>query len=259
MKRIFITFVSTALLLNALSFNQAAAAGKGTTSTTAQARAARIRFAPRYIRGASRKLRYTIKARYPQAVGAKDARIIRLNQKIKDLVAGEVYNFRKDFQTPEEQFGPTGSTFESDYRVMHSANNIVSLALFVDTYYEGAVHGNHASIGFNYDLNSGYVISLVDLFKHDSNYLEPISAYCIKALTKELGENSDAEWIQRGAGPSEENYRNWNITSKGLIVTFNQYEVAPYSSGPQEVIVPYSILKNVINPEGPLARVAGKQ
>jgi hypothetical protein len=260
MKKLFSSLISITLVLSVLNFGQAHVVASNTSSSlpSAQARAARIRFAPRFIRGANRKLRYTIKAKYPQAVGASDARIQKLNQAIRDLIAGQVNEFKKDFQTLQERTWSSGSTFEADYSVLHSANEIVSVAFIIQTYFEGAAHGNYNSLVFNYDLNSGQLLKLADLFKPNSNYLKLISDYSIKALTKEFGTNADTEWIQRGAGASEENYKSWNITGKGLSVGFDPYQVASYAEGPHEVVIPYSVLKNVIDPAGPLARLTMK-
>jgi hypothetical protein len=259
MKRLPRILISITLVLSVLNFGQARAVGANTSlvSPTAQARAASIRFAPRYIRAANRRLRYTIKARYPQAVGAGDARIQKLNQAIRDLITGQVNDFKKDFQAPQERTFSSGSTFEAEYSILHSANDIVSIAFIIQTYFEGAVHGNYNSLTFNYDLNSGRVLKLADLFKPNSNYLKLISDYSIKTLTKELPD-PDTEWIQKGAGASQENYKNWNITGKGLSVGFDPYQVASYAEGPHEVVIPYRILKNVIDPDGPLARLTSK-
>ena len=51
----------------------------------------------------------------------------------------------------------------------------------------------------------------------------------------------------------EENYRSWNITPKGLQITFDDYQVTPHAAGPQQVLVPYATLKALIDPAGPLA------
>jgi hypothetical protein len=48
----------------------------------------------------------------------------------------------------------------------------------------------------------------------------------------------------------------WHLTSDGLLVTFNEYQVAPYASGPQTVIAPYAQLKGLISPREPLATFA---
>jgi hypothetical protein len=257
MKRLPLILISITLVLSVLNFGQARAIGANASSVSppGQARSASIRFAPRFIRAANRRLRYTIKAKYPQAVGAADARIQKLNQAIRDLITGQVNDFKKDFQTPQERTFSSGSTFEAEYSVLHSASDIVSIAFIIETYFEGAMHGNYNSLTFNYDLNSGKMLKLADLFKPNSNYLKLISDYSVKALTKELPD-PDTEWIQKGAGASEENYKSWNITGKGLSVGFDPYQVASYAEGPHEVVIPYSVLKNVVDLDGPLAKIA---
>jgi len=62
--------------------------------------------------------------------------------------------------------------------------------------------------------------------------------------------------IDTGAGPRADNYRAWNITRKGLWITFDPYQVAAYAGGPQHILVPYSILKDIIKPDGPIGNFA---
>jgi hypothetical protein len=52
------------------------------------------------------------------------------------------------------------------------------------------------------------------------------------------------------------NYQSWSITRRGLGINFDSYQVGPYAAGPQFVLVPYSTLKDLINPEGPVAQFA---
>ncbi len=95
--------------------------------------------------------------------------------------------------------------------------------------------------------------ALADLFLPNINYLEAISQYCIAELSKQPFFDSS---FSSGAQPTLENYRNWNITPDGLMITFDEYQVAPYAAGPQKVVVPYSALQALINPQGPLGRVS---
>jgi hypothetical protein len=66
------------------------------------------------------------------------------------------------------------------------------------------------------------------------------------------------ELIDAGAGPRADNYRAWNITKKGLWITFDPYQVAAYAAGPQYILVPYSVLKDLIKPDGPIAAYANQ-
>ena len=72
------------------------------------------------------------------------------------------------------------------------------------------------------------------------------------------GQHTDAmlddDWIQKGAAPELTNYDNWTITKKGLGITFDPYQVGPYAAGPQHVLVPYSALKEIIKPDGPVGQ-----
>jgi len=111
----------------------------------------------------------------------------------------------------------------------------------------------------NYDVKSGKKLALADLFKDKSKYLGVIAAYCQKDL-KERAKKPDAmvlpEMIESGAGPKADNYRAWNITKKGLWITFDPYQVAAYVAGTQYVLVPYSVLKDIIKPDGPIGMYA---
>ncbi len=79
--------------------------------------------------------------------------------------------------------------------------------------------------------------------------LDKIANYCIAQLkTRNIG----FEAFTSGAQPTPENYGNWNITPDGLLITFDEYQVAAYAAGPQEVVVPYTELQSVIDPHGPL-------
>lgn len=259
MKKFFSVLALITLLLSVYYIGEVSA-GANTNSGPLLARqgVARLRFVPRLIRAASKRLRYTIKARYPQAVGVRDPRIAKLNQAIKDLISKEADEFKGYFETPEERVGPVGSYFEADYVVVNASNNIVSIDFAIDTYSEGAAHPNHNSLVLNYDLDTGKMLELANLFKPNSKFLEVISSHSIKSLAQQLGKERDHHWIVSGAGPTEENYKNWNISRKGLKVTFDAYQVASYAEGPHDVIIPYSVLKSVIDPNGPLSGIAGK-
>jgi hypothetical protein len=260
MSKLFRPLISIALLLTIICTvrtNGGAHSAAGFPST--QSTGAAVRLAPRQIREANKKLRYTIKARYPQAVGAgNNPRLRRLNQELGRFIAKEVAGFKKDFSAPDEPTFGGESTFDSRYQVEFISNDLVSIGFIINTYFEGAIHGQYNVIVFNYDLNSGRSLVLADLFKPGSNYLNPISDYAVRSLRKRLDPDPEFDWILSGAGPEEKNYRSWNITREGLEVTFNPYQVASYAEGPQVVVIPYDALKNVIDPRGPLSRIAGK-
>jgi len=60
-----------------------------------------------------------------------------------------------------------------------------------------------------------------------------------------------------GGAPTTEDPRDVPLGGpvQGLLITFDTYQVAPGAAGPQKIVVPYSELTAVIDPQGPLAAV----
>lgn len=261
MNKFFSSLISVALVLSVFSMEQTSvSANTGALLPSMQRSRAAVRFVPRQISEANRRLRYTIKAKYPQAVGAgRDARLVKLNQELRKLITKEVSEFRGYFKKPEERLGPTGSYYDSEYWVNLATNDLVSISFGVSTFGEGAAHPNHNTLVFNYDLSAGRLLNLSDLFKPNSNYLSAISIYTIGQLKKKFAPDPDTEWIERGAGAKGENYKAWSLTTKGLEITFDPYQVASYAEGEHVVVIPYSVLKDLIDPKGPLPAIINQQ
>jgi uncharacterized caspase-like protein len=194
---------------------------------------------------------YTLTINTPQLAGSDDPRVEVFNQRLNDLISDEVESYRQDFKQLTVTPDSNGSTLEVTYLLVSRINNIWSFKFDFSFYYDMAAHPGLKSITLNYDLDQGRELALSDLFLLNSNYLEEISNHCLNQLSEQFG----SDYFPEGANPTEENYRNWNITPDGLLITFDEYQVAPYAAGPQEIVLPYSELTSVINSQGPLSVV----
>lgn len=219
----------------------------------------------RRIKESDNKLKYDIEVQYPQISGSTDARIARFNSQVKGLVTKTISGFKKDMaeRAAEEEEPPSDSDMRSDlgigYEIALANDDLVSVGFDIGGYSRGAAHPNSYTETISYDLKNGKPLKLADLFKPSSSYLKVISAYCINDLKKQakaLGPDPALtnDWIQTGAAAKAQNYKSWTITKKGLAITFDAYQVGPYAAGPQYVSVPYSALKDTINPDGPLGQ-----
>lgn len=193
---------------------------------------------------------YKITSQTPQLTGSDDPRVLAFNQQLNQLVAHEVDVYRQGFRQLPITPLSNGSWLDAKYTLVSQVGDLWSFKFDFSFYADTAAHPGLNSITVNYDLAHGRELTLSDLFLPNSNYLEMISNYCIAELSKQT--YSDSFFLE-GAKPTPENYRNWNITPDGLMITFGEYQVAPYASGPQTVIMPYHELQAVIYPEGPLA------
>jgi hypothetical protein len=193
---------------------------------------------------------YTITSQTPQLTGSDDPRVLAFNQRLNDLVQKEVDMFRQSFQQLPVTSLSNGSSLDVKYMLISQIGDLWSFKFDFSFYSDGAAHPGLNSMTLNYDLGQGRELGLGDLFLPNSNYLEVISNYCVNELRKQPYSDS---FFMDGANPTLENYRNWNVKSDGLLITFDEYQVAPYAAGPQTVTVPYAELKSLIDPQGPLA------
>jgi hypothetical protein len=190
---------------------------------------------------------YQITIQTPTLTGSDDPRVKKFNDEVTALIANAVADFKNNLT----QMPPTplsvSSSFDVKYELLSPAGNIFSIKFDTMGYVSGAAHPYHLSYTFNYDLEKGNDVALSDLFLQGADYLGTISQYCAAQLsTRDI----DFKDFSQGADPTPENYKNWNITSNGLMITFDEYQVAPYAAGPQVVTVPYSELKSLIDPKG---------
>jgi hypothetical protein len=203
--------------------------------------------------------RYEIETALPQLAGADSARVEKFNQSIANLAAARTGEFKKmadetgreEAASPDAKSSRPPNSIGVSYEVTAANKDFIS-SLFTFTEYAGGAHPNTATESFNYDLNRNAPVKLADLFTPNSNYLKVISDYSITELKK----LETTGWVEEGAGPKIENFHSWNITPAGLKITFDNYQVGPYAVGEHVVVVPYSVLKPIIKPDGLLGQFA---
>ena len=193
---------------------------------------------------------YKITTQTPSLTGSNDMRVKTFNDEMIAVVKSAVDDYRQKMSS----FGPAPiqvqSTFDLKYEQTAPTGSILSIKFTMEGYVAGMAHPYHVIRTVNFDLEKGKDIALSDLFTANSDYLKTIAAYCVSELSKrDIG---FTDMFKQGADPTPDNYQDWNIASDGLVITFNEYQVAPYVSGPQTVTVPYSELKSLIDPNGAL-------
>jgi hypothetical protein len=202
----------------------------------------------------------TLSAEYPELSG--NANAAGFNQLAKARVMASLSEFRKDLAgltAADIKAMETGNYIDIGYDIEYADEDLISVNFGEDTY-EGGAHPNHGTFVLTYDLKGGREAKLADLFKPGAKYLDMIAEYATHDLQgrkdPDTGENLGlaTDIFEDGAKPTADNYRNWNITKKGLLITFPPYQVAAYAYGPQTVIAPYSHLKDIARPDGPLAK-----
>ena len=129
----------------------------------------------------------------------------------------------------------------------------------ITTYFLGDAHPSVQVFAVNYDTEAKKEASLKDVFSPLSSnylnifsevtykdYLKVFSDFSYKELTSR-GEKeeltSSKDFIKEGTTADKKNFSCFNLKGSEVIVVFNQYQVAPYSSGISEVSIPLSTFK----------------
>jgi hypothetical protein len=122
----------------------------------------------------------------------------------------------------------------------------------------GQMHPIDYYESINYDLNSGRFLTLDDLFKPQAEYLKTFSRYCFDELKKKAGRYFTENTMAEGTAARPENFKNWNITPKGILISFEDYQVGPHSMGQPKIIVPYTELQEMLSTHGVVASLVGQ-
>ena len=157
---------------------------------------------------------------------------IQIDNEIKMNIDNRLNNFYSEIElgTQNEQEYSLEITYDKkEYK------EYVTYILYT-TVYLGGAHPNTTIETYNY--KNGKRIEIMDVISKEE--LSKISNYVKKELLSHPGSVSDM--IEEGTVSDYPNYRNFYYNDRGLVFIFEQYQVAPYSSGIIEVIVPYSIL-----------------
>ncbi len=195
---------------------------------------------------------YTITAQIPTLLGSSDSRVTTFNARLNQIAQDEIGHFKNDvLSSASNPPIAAGSSFDLQYSVIGQRADIWSIKFDNSFYADGAAHPAHYSTTINYDLSNGREITLDEIFLSNSNYLQVISDACKAQLsTRDIGFD---QGFSQGADPLPENYQHWNISNEGLVITFDEYQVAPYAAGPQIVVIPFSALQGIVNPQSALA------
>jgi|GEM_PF-3762695 len=190
---------------------------------------------------------YQLMGTYPQLVSRKpEAR--RFNRWIKNKVLGYASQFRNAADAEQRNKMKTLPQLwglELSFEVHYSNEQFISLVLYRDLMQTGQMHPINYYETINYDLRQGRQLRAKDVFKR--GYLKSLSGYSRKYLQDQY-ELPDDDWFNRGTKPNTGNFLNWNLVPDGVLLSFEDYQVAPHSFGQPEFVVPFSALDGTIQP-----------
>jgi len=193
--------------------------------------------------------------RYPQFRDGSTPLAGPMNQDILDEVNTRIAVFVSGPAAVQQAPGKTNNLTGS-YSVDLVSWDLVSLTLkWVDDTVPGYTATNIETL--NYELDTGERLDLSQLFTDGQAALAIMSQQSQTQLHRILGSKYDPVIVEGGTAPVAASFNNWALTSGGLKITFAESQVAPRTAGMPSVLIPWSSLTSVMQPNGPVARLAG--
>lgn len=114
-----------------------------------------------------------------------------------------------------------------NFQVTYNSFNIVSL--YADEYiFTGGAHGNTIRTSQNWNLLHGNMIPLENLFPNNPYFMISI----LKEINKQIAENPEI-YFENTCNLVLDTFspNNYYIIPNSIVIYFQQYDIAPYSSG----------------------------
>lgn len=135
----------------------------------------------------------------------------------------------------------------ANFEIKNNQRGILSLNLIVYSFTGGA-HGMTTVKSLTFDTKTGKQFSLHELFKPNSPYIKDLSTIIAKDIKK---------WNTVVIEPFKEIQPNQDfyIADTSLVIYFQLYELAPYSSGFPYFPIAILDIQDIIRPDGPLDKM----
>lgn len=188
------------------------------------------------------------------AVGQANELIVKgLDRRIEDFEKEAQGSATAEIGLPKE----IKSTVTGGPSVEEKNIRYVAIFMGMEWYLRGAAHPWHTIDTYVFDYAKGKLVSIDEMFRPGVDYVALLSQYSYQDLLAQSKEGDigfifDESMVREGTKPIKENFSRILPIKDGLMIYFTEYQVAPYAAGPQQVVIPYAKLKDVINPEGVL-------
>jgi hypothetical protein len=175
--------------------------------------------------------------KYPQVSDVENKKMEEKINRDFDKYIKEAYKAYKETQKQAEKYGFEGE-YLTTYEVKYNKSPRLSI-LTSDYMFSGGAHGNTVVQSFNYDVEEGKRVYLTDILTTEEQ-LKKVQNYVWEyAIEKPdiFYPDLKKEDIQLTKDTA------FYFTDEGIVLVFQQYEIAPYVSGNQEIAIPKEIFE----------------
>lgn len=166
---------------------------------------------------------YTVSAEYPQFG------IPAIDSQIKKAVEDTVAEFEAYPPNPADSATPQNE-FTGRFDKVYIGPDIISFELILSQYTGGA-HPMTLLSGMNFDRATGRKLELNDALRLIGFTVGQVSAQASAQFREKFGD----AFFSQGSDTNPENFSSFTISATEVTFIFQQYQVAAYAAGPQEI------------------------
>lgn len=157
-----------------------------------------------------------------------------------DYLYQQAVNGYKDSQTNDFPFHPYEAYMQ--YTVTYNGNCFLSS--YVDKYeFTGGAHGNTVRSSDTWELCSGTHLPLNSFFKPCINYKYLLTEEITRQAEYNLKQNPNIYFDDyKSLILKTFNQNSFYLTPKGMVIYYQHYDIAPYSTGIVEFVIPYETI-----------------
>jgi hypothetical protein len=130
------------------------------------------------------------------------------------------------------------------YHVRSNENGVLSISIEM-YWFSGGAHGMTVLKSVTFDLNTGRIYRLKDLFKEGADYVKRLS----DIVKRQIRERDIPVIVDFDSIDSDQDYY---IENKKLVIYFQLYELAAYVYGFLTFPIPTNEIKGIIKDNGPI-------
>ena len=195
---------------------------------------------------------------WPRIEGPRESP--KVNGRVRGLVQAEIKSFLEEIIKNIEKSGYACRAFidrcmwlQENYEVMLATDDYFSVRNNRRILFPNLVSDQSEIKTETFDLSTGEVIGIVDLFNPNSDWLTALSEI---AITKLKNEQWTDERMFTGAGPQISNFSRFNLTKGGLLLSFAPFTVGGAGTNDMTITIPYSQLDAYLDITGPVAMLS---
>ncbi len=159
------------------------------------------------------------------------------------------YQAVREFDTTKENPDIPFRPYEAFLACNITYNENCMMSLYFDAYqFTGGAHGNTTRTSDTWDLGCGRRVTMARFFKPGAMYKGYVKSAVIELIRTQT-ESGDSMYFEEFETNVARyfNANNFYLVPEGLVIYYQQYQIAPYASGIPEFLLPFS--EEVLRPQ----------